>query len=163
MFSSIRTLLLVTAIAGVMALLSPVAHAKITITRAEVQWGDAVVMGRGAAAKDYIFWEDEPEPVTRANKRGKFSFESEVVPASCVGALHADSDPEITPVPLSNCTQDSGEPGPIPKPLVEYWTQQEAHMAMRCVQLVSPTMEKKGPGSSLVVKMHIYALGTCKT
>ncbi len=122
MFSSIRTLLLVTAIAGVMVLLSPVAHA-ITITRSEVQWGDAVVMGRDAAANVTILWEGEP--VSATNKRGKFSFESDVVPANCEGTL---SDTYSTiPVDLDNCTPDSGEPGPISKPLVEYRTQPEAH------------------------------------
>jgi len=113
MFSSIRTLLLVTAIAGVMALLSPVAHA-IDITRAEVQWGDAVVMGRGAAANEKIFWGDDEgdvegdvegdDEVTTANKRGKFSFREEAVPSDCEGILRAGKTGEDVKVPLSNCT-----------------------------------------------------------
>jgi len=138
MFSSIRTLLLVTAIAGVMALLSPVAHAEITITRAEVQWGDAVVMGRGAAANDTIYWEDDSFP---ANKRGKFSFRR-AVPADCVGVLSTNFYPPRD-VPLSNCTPpdsgEPGEPGPIPEPLVEDWTQPFAHQgdAVRAVGFAS--------------------------
>ena len=143
MFSSIRTLLLVTAIAGVMALLSPVAHATITITRAEVQWGDAVVTGRGAAKNDKIYWEDKP--VTTANKRGKFSFESDVVPADCEGTL-SDADSTIT-VELDNCTPDPGEPESIP-PLGEYWTELGAHQgdAVRAVGFID-----NGDGGAWVV------------
>jgi len=112
MLTGIRTLLLVTAIAGVMALLSPVAHAEITITRAEVQWGAAVVMGRDAAANDTIYWkyEDETEPALfTASKRGKFSFRG-VVPSDCEGALSTYAYPAPKPVTLSNCTPASGEP-----------------------------------------------------
>ena len=132
MFSSTRTLLLVTAIAGVMALLSPVTHA-ITITRAEVQWGEAVVMGKGAAANAKIKWRDNVEDVdavevTTANKRGKFSFEG-AVPSDCEGILSTNADSTPFPVPLDNCTQDSGDPGDpgaITK-LFEYRTRLDAH------------------------------------
>ncbi len=106
MYSSIRTLLLVTAITGVMALLSPVAHA-ITITRSEVQWGDAVVMGRGAAPNDTIYWEDES---FTANKRGKFSFRG-AVPSDCTGTLSTFAHPDPIEVDLDNCTPDSGDSG----------------------------------------------------
>jgi hypothetical protein len=105
MYSSIRTLLLVTAIAGVMALLSPVAHAVINITRAEVQWGEAVVMGRGADKNDIIYWEDQ---TFTASKRGKFNFRG-AVPSNCIGTLStADQGP--FEVVLDNCTPDSGDP-----------------------------------------------------
>ncbi len=59
------------------------------------------------------------------------------MPASCVGTLR-DTYSEI-PVYLDNCTQDSGEPGPIPEPLVEYRTQLEAHNgdAVRAVGFAS--------------------------
>ncbi len=111
MFSSIRTLLLVTAIAGVMALLSPVAHAQISITRQEVQWDDAVVMGRGAAPNDTIYWDDESftREFFTANKRGKFSFRG-TVPSDCTGALSTADQGPIN-VELDNCTLDSGDPG----------------------------------------------------
>jgi len=96
-----------------MALLSPVAHAahEITITRAEVQWDDAVVMGRGAAPNATIYWEDESfttESFT-ANKRGKFSFRG-AVPSDCKGTLSTAEQGPFE-VELDNCTPDSGDPG----------------------------------------------------
>ena len=135
MFSSIRALLLVTAIAGVMALLSPVAHATITVTRADVQWGDAVVTGRNAAANDKIYW--GPEHVTTANKRGKFSFQG-AVPSNCIGALSTEEYPIPFDVELDNCTQDSEEPGAIP-PLPSYREKTDAHNgdAVRAVGFVA--------------------------
>ncbi len=157
MYSSVRALLVATAIVGVMALLSPVAHADtadIDITRAEVQWDDAVVMGRGAAPNDYIYWEGGSEPVIRASKRGKFSFRG-TVPSDCEGALSTganpipDPDPEITPVSLSNCTSSDPDdpddpdvpddpPGADPE-LTFYGEQTEAHGgdAVRAVGFVA--------------------------
>ena len=116
MFSSIRALLFVTAIAGVMTLLSPVAHAQITITRHEVQWDDAVVMGRGAGENATIKWEGKSFTTEsfEANKRGKFSFRG-AVPSDCKGTLSTNF-PDIASIDfdLDNCTSDSGDPGDPP-------------------------------------------------
>ena len=116
MFSSIRALLFVTAIAGVMTLLSPVAHAQIIITRAEVQWSDAVVMGRGAGENATIKWEGKSFTAEsfEANKRGKFSFRG-AVPSDCKGTLSTNF-PDIASIDfdLDNCTSDSGDPGDPP-------------------------------------------------
>jgi len=129
-----RTLLLAAGISGAMALLSSVAHA-ITITRAEVQWGDAVVMGRGAAANETINWEGFD--VTTANKRGKFSFVSDVVPLDCEGTLSVTEG--TINIELDNCTRDSEEPEPEPIPeLPLYREQKDAHNgdAVRAVGFV---------------------------
>jgi WD40 repeat protein len=129
-----RTLLLAAGISGAMALFSSVAHA-ITITRAEVQWGDAVVMGRGAAANETINWEGFD--VTTANKRGKFSFVSDVVPLGCEGTLSVTES--TINIELDNCTPDSEEPEPEPIPeLPLYREQKDAHNgdAVRAVGFV---------------------------
>jgi WD40 repeat protein len=141
MFSSIRTLLLVTAIAGVMVLPSSVAHA-ITITRAEVQWGDAVVMGRGAADEATIYWEDE---FFTANKRGKFSFRG-AVPSNCEGILRtvdADQEPIVVEVELDNCTPDSGGPVDPPGDIPELVLAAAAHQsdAVRAVGFIDAGVE----------------------
>lgn len=142
MFSKIRTLSLFTAIAGVMALFSPAAQATIEITRADVQWGEAIVTGRGAAAIDKIYWkeepgEDSPTHVSTANKRGKFSFQV-AAPSSCKGAISSAAFTAPIIVELSNCTSDSGEPGSVPE-LHELVTQPDAHngVAVRAVGFAS--------------------------
>ncbi len=148
MFSIIRTLLPITAIAGVMALLSPVAHA-ITTTRAEVQWGEAIVMGRDAVANSMIYWESVH--VSTANKHGKFSFKNGEVPSDCEGALR-DTENEINVV-LDNCTSDSPEPESIPD-LGDPKTQVYAHGgdAVRAVGFASD-----GKGGTWVISDGVAA------
>jgi len=165
MFSSISKLMLVTAIVGVTAFLSPVAHATITITRQEVQWSDAVVLGKGATANAIINWRDNVEDVdavavTTANKRGKFSFKG-AVPSDCEGILSTNADSTPILVSLDNCTPDSGDPGDpgdpgdsggpgdIPK-LPEPKTQPDAHQG-DAVRAVGFATDEDGDGETWVI------------
>ncbi len=104
MLTRSKVLVLVAGISGLMALLTPVAHA-ITISVSEVRDGAAFVKGSDAGRKQEIFWLGDY--VTTANGKGNFSFEGELpencTPFQCVGTLTIgdESDAESIPVTFS--------------------------------------------------------------
>jgi len=76
----------------------------ITITRAEVRHGLAIVEGNKATKQATILWENGN--VGQTNRGGSFSF-SGVVPVDCVGQLSIGSD-TIT-VALAHCVPTTVE------------------------------------------------------
>jgi hypothetical protein len=88
------------------------AEAVITIRRAEVVNGAAVVQGGNAARGAGISWEGIL--VTQANNGGNFAFQG-VVPADCVGRLEDGAPADAVDVALANCGPVSDVPAPVPQ------------------------------------------------